>query len=246
MSRLSGQVAVVTGASHGIGRAIVQRLADDGAAVVINYAHRAAEAEAMAQKIEHSGGRALAVQADVTRAADIDRLFAEVDLAFGKLDILVNNAGMGALMPIEQVTEEVWDQLFALNAKAPLFMTQAALKRMGQGGRIINVSSSTTYFPLAQTSVYAASKVVPRIYTEVLAKELGARGITVNSIAPGPTAPGMFENAPDDLRRNAASQSPFNRIGTPDDLAGVVAFLVSSDAAWVTGQHILANGGATI
>ena len=173
-------------------------------------------------------------------------MFAEVDRAFGRLDILVNNAGMGALLPIEEVDEAIWDKLFALNAKAPLFVTQAALKRMVEGGRVINVSSSTTYFPLPNTTVYAASKAVPRIYTEVLAKELGPRGITVNSVVPGPTAPGMFENAPQAIKDGAAAQSPLGRIGHPDDIAAVVSFLASDDAGWVTGQHIIANGGATI
>jgi 3-oxoacyl-[acyl-carrier protein] reductase len=246
MSKLQGKVAVVTGATHGIGKAIVERLAQDGAKVAINYANRATEAAAMVASIKAEGGDAIAVHADVTKNSDIKRMFAEVERAFGRLDIIVNNAGTGVLSPIGEVDEATWDRVFALNAKAPLFVIQEALKRLGQGGRIINVSSSTTYFPLANTSVYAASKMVPRIYTEVLAKELGGRGITVNSIAPGPTAPGMFENAPQALKDSAAAMSPFNRIGHPKDMAAVVSFLASDDAAWVTGQHILANGGATI
>ncbi len=246
MSKLQDRVAVVTGASHGIGKAIAERLARDGAKVVVNFASRTAEADTIVAGIRAAGGEAIAVQADVTKAADIARLFAEVDRAFGRLDILVNNAGTGALLPLEQVDEATWDRLFALNAKAPLFVTQEAVKRMGKGGRIVNVSSSTTYFPLANTSVYAASKIVPRMYTEVLAKELGGRGITVNSVVPGPTAPGMFENAPEAIKAGAAAQSPMGRIGHPDDMAGVVAFLASDDAAWVNGQHIVTNGGATI
>jgi 3-oxoacyl-[acyl-carrier protein] reductase len=246
MSKLQDRVAVVTGASHGIGKAIAERLARDGAKVVVNYASRSAEAGAIAEGIKGSGGQAIAVKADVTKRADIAHLFAEAMRAFGRVDILVNNAGMGALMPLEEVDEATWDRLFALNAKAPLFVTQEAVRHMGEGGRVVNVSSSTTYFPLANTSIYAASKIVPRMYTEVLAKELGSRGITVNSVVPGPTAPGMFENAPDSVREGAAAQSPFGRIGHPEDIAGVVAFLASDDAAWVTGQHIVANGGATI
>ena len=246
MNKLEGKVAVVTGASHGIGRAIAERLARDGAAVVINYSSREAEAASIVSEIEAAGGKALAVQADVTKRDDITRLFAEADRAFGRLDILVNNAGVGAMGPLDEVDEATWDRVFALNAKAPLFVTQEAARRMGEGGRIVNVSSTTTYFPLPGTSVYAASKAVPRIYTEVLARELGPKGITVNSVVPGPTIPGMFENAPEVHKVSAAAQSPFNRIGTPDDIASVVSFLASQDAGWVTGQHIVANGGATI
>lgn len=192
------------------------------------------------------GGTAIAVQADVTRSTDIARLFEETDRAFGRLDILVNNAGMGALMPLEDVEDATWDQLFALNAKVPLFVTKEAAKRLGHGGSIINVSSSTTYFPIEHTTIYAASKIVPRMYTDVLAKELGRRGITVNSVAPGPTAPGMFENAPEQLKAKAAALSPFNRIGHPEDIASVVSCLAGADARWMTGQDLLANGGATM
>jgi 3-oxoacyl-[acyl-carrier protein] reductase len=243
---LQDKVALITGASHGIGQAIAIRLAHDGAKVIINFAHNAKDAHHIVTTIQNAGGEALAIEADVTKKADIDRMFAEIDRVFGRLDILVNNAGIGVLMPLEEVDEASWDKVFALNAKAPLFVTQAAIKRLKSGGRIVNVSSSTTYFPLANTSIYAASKIVPRMYTEVLAKELGGRGITVNSIVPGPTSPGMFEHAPQAIQDDAAAQSPFKRIGTPEDLSGVVAFLVSDDAAWVTGQHILTNGGATI
>ncbi|MEC5215709.1 3-oxoacyl-[acyl-carrier protein] reductase [Actimicrobium sp. GrIS 1.19] len=246
MKKFDQKVAVITGSSHGIGAAIARRLARDGAAVVINYASNAAAAESIVAEITSAGGRAIAVQADVTKAADIARLFEETERAFGRLDILVNNAGIGVLKPLDEVDEADWDRVFALNAKAPLFVAKEAAKRLGPDGRIVNVSSSTTYFPLANTAIYAASKIVPRMYTEVLAKELGARGITVNSVAPGPTSPGMFENAPAALQAEAAAQSPFNRIGHPDDIAGVVAFLVSDDARWMTGQHLLVNGGATI
>lgn len=246
MSKIEQKVAIITGSSHGIGAAIARRLASDGAAVVINYASNAAAADAVVSDIVNAGGTAIAVQADVTRSADIARLFDETDRAFGRLDILVNNAGMGALMPLEEVDEATWDQVFALNAKAPLFVSKEAVKRLGQGGCIINVSSSTTYFPIENTSIYAASKIVPRMYTEVLAKELGPRGITVNSVAPGPTAPGMFENAPEALKAKAAAMSPFNRIGHPEDIASVVSFLAGPDARWMSGQHLLANGGATI
>ncbi len=246
MSKLHGKVALVTGSSRGIGRAIAERLARDGASLAVNYAGNQAEADEVVQGIATAGGRAVAIKADLSQVAEIRRLFAEVDQQLGRLDILVNNAGIGALSPLAEVDEETFDRVFTLNAKAVLFACQEAAKRMGQGGRIVNLSSSTTYFPLANTAVYAASKAVPKMYTEVLAKELGAKGITVNSVAPGPTAPGMFANAPKEMQEGAAHSSPFGRIGRPDDIAGIVSFLASEDAGWVTGQHILANGGATI
>jgi 3-oxoacyl-[acyl-carrier protein] reductase len=161
MNKLEGKVAVVTGASHGIGRAIAERLARDGAAVVINYASREADAASIVSEIEAAGGKALAVQADVTKRDDIARLFAEADRAYGRLDILVNNAGVGAMGPLDEIDEATWDRVFALNAKAPLFVTQEAARRMGEGGRIVNVSSTTTYFPLPGTSVTPRPRPCP-------------------------------------------------------------------------------------
>ena len=246
MSDLRGKVALVTGSSRGIGRAIAERLARDGAAVAVNFSGGLADAEAVVSGIEQAGGRAVAIKADLSHVSEIRRLFAEVDTRLGRLDILVNNAGIGALTPLAEVDEETFDRVFAVNAKAVLFACQEAAKRLGQGGRIVNVSSSTTVFPLANTTIYAASKAVPKIYTEVLARELGPRGITVNSVTPGATEPGMFAGAPEAIKAFAAQSSPFNRLGRPDDIAGVVSFLVGADAGWVTGQHILANGGATM
>ena len=246
MSKLEGKVALVTGSSRGIGRAIVERLSRDGAAVAINYSGKPSEADEVVAGITAAGGRAIAIQADLSLVPEIRRLFAEVDRQFGRLDILVNNAGIGALQTLAEADEATFDRVFALNVKAVLFACQEAAKRLGEGGRIINLSSSTTFFPMAGTAVYAASKAVPKMFTEVLAKELGPQGVTVNSVAPGPTAPGMFANAPKQIQEGAAHSSPFGRIGHPDDIAGVVSFLASADAGWVTGQHILANGGATI
>jgi len=243
---LAGRVALVTGASRGIGRAIAERLAQDGAAVVVNFATDAAGAESVVEAIARAGGTAVAVAADLAELAEIGRLFAAVDARFGRLDILVNNAGSGALALLAEVDAAMFDRVFAINARAPLFACQEAARRMGPGGRIVNVSSSSTLFPTPGTAVYAASKAVPKIYTEVLARELGPRGITVNSVVPGPTSPGMFDHAPDAMRADALAASPFGRLGTPDDIASVVSFLVSDDARWVTGQHILANGGATV
>jgi len=243
---LTGQVALVTGASRGIGRAIAERLAQDGAAVVVNYAADAAGAGQVVDAIVQPGGTAIAVRADLADVAEIGRLFAAVDARFGRLDILVNNAGIGALAPLDEVDAATFDRVFAINARAPLFACQEAARRMTAGGRIVNVSSSSTLFPTPGTAVYAASKAVPKIYTEVLARELGPRGITVNSVVPGPTSPGMFDYAPDEMHAGAIAASPFGRLGAPGDIASVVSFLVSDDARWVTGQHILANGGATV
>lgn len=246
MSTLSNKTALVTGASRGIGRAIAERLAKDGAKVIVNFHGSQEAAHETVAAIASVGGTAKAVQADVTDAADRARLVEETVAAFGSLDILVNNAGIAALGPIGEVTEADWDRLYASNAKAPFFLTQAAAPHMGEGGRIIFVSSSTASFPMKDTSLYASSKTPVRVLAEVLAKELGPKGITANTVIPGPTAPGMFANAPEHLRDMAADTSPYGRIGHPDDIAGVVAFLASDDARWVSGQQILTNGAATI
>ena len=246
MTRLQGKIALVTGGSAGIGRAIAMRLAAEGAAVAVNYGHSKEPAEAVVAEIEAAGGKAVAIGADVTDVAAARQLVDDTVAQFGSLDILVNNAGRGTLGPIGDVTEEHWDEIFALNAKAPYFVTQAASGHLGERGCVVFVSSSTASFPMKDTALYAASKIVVRTYAETLAKEFGPRGITVNSVIPGPTAPGMFANAPEELQKMAAGMSPFDRIGHPDDIAGVVAFLASDDARWVSGQNILANGAATM
>jgi 3-oxoacyl-[acyl-carrier protein] reductase len=246
LGKLAGKVAIVTGASRGIGRGIAERLARDGAAVVVNYSGSEAEARSLVATIEQGGGRAVAIQADLSRLPELRRLFAESDAAFGRLDILVNNAGIGAITPLEEVDEETFDRVFALNARAVLFACQEAAKRLGEGGRIINISSSSTVFPMAGTAVYAASKAVPKVFTEVLAKELGGRGITVNSVVPGPVVPGMFAGAPEQFQEMAATSSPFGRLGTPADIADIVAFLAGEESRWISGQHILANGAGSM
>ena len=246
MSALTGKVALVTGSSRGIGRGIAERLARDGARVVINHSGDAGDARQAVRAIEQAGGQAVAIQADLSDVAQIRRLFTDIDATCGRLDIVVNNAGIGALTTLADADEATFDRVFALNARAVLFVCQEAAKRMGEGGRIINLSSSTVVFPMAGTVIYAASKAVPKMIAEVLAKELGPRGILVNSVAPGPTVPGMFDQAPDAMKQGAAASSPLGRLGHPDDVAGVVSFLAGDDARWVTGQHILVNGGATI
>lgn len=246
MGKLAGKVALVTGASRGIGRAIAERFAYDGAAVAVNYSSSAGEADEVVRGIEAAGGRAVSIGADLSKVAEIRRLFAEVDSLLGGLDILVNNAAMSARFSLAEMTEEAFDQVFALNAKAVLFACQEAARRLGDGGRIVNVSSSTAHFPLVTTTMYSGSKAAVEWYTAVLAQELGPRGVTVNSIAPGATVPGMFVNAPQALRDVVIESSPFKRLGHPEDIARVVSFLVSEDAAWVTGQNILVNGGASM
>ena len=246
MTKLAGKVALVTGASRGIGRGIAERLARDGAAVAVNYCGSADAARSVVAAITAAGGRAEAIQADLSLVSEVRRLFAACDVAFRRLDILVNNAGIGAITPLDELDEETFDRVFALNAKSALFACQEAARRMGEGGRIINISSSSTVFPMAGTAVYAASKAVPKVFTEVLAKELGGRGITVNSVVPGPVIPGMFAGAPEQFQQMAATATPFGRLGTPADIADIVAFLASDDARWISGQHILANGAGSM
>lgn len=246
MKSLANKVAIVTGASSGIGQAIAERLGQDQATVIVNYAHSADKAQAVVEHIEQAGGNAIALQADMGQVADIRRLFQDTRDRFGQIDILVNNAGIAVRSSIADVTEEDYEKIFAVNVRGVLFALQEAAKHITDGGRIVNISSSVTVYPSPGLSVYAASKAAEKIFTEILAKEIGDRYITVNSVMPGPTIPGMFDNADPETQKQAASLSPFNRLGKPQDIADVVAFLVSEDARWITGEHILVNGGATI
>lgn len=246
MVSLINKVAIITGASRSIGKAIAIRLAENGAIVVVNYNSGADEAQAVVDEITSKGGQAIAMQADIGKIADIRRLFQSVIDLFGKLDILVNNAGIARGGLVADVSEEDYNAVFDLNVKGVLFCLQEAALRMQDNGRIVNVSSSTTLFPSPGLAIYAASKAAEKLFTEVLAKELGGKGITVNSVVPGPTSPGMFDNAPPEQQKMAIASSPFNRLGQPEDIADVVSFLVSEESRWITGQHILANGGATI
>lgn len=245
MAPLINKVALVTGASRGIGRAIAERLGRDGASVVINYTRSADKAQEVVAAIEARGGQALAVQADMSQIADIRRLFQKTVDHFGQLDILVNNAGNTKMKSIAEVTEEDFDAVFALNAKGILFALQEAARRMANGGRIVNISSSVTIYIQAGMALYSGSKGAVEQFTQVAAKELGERGITVNSVLPGPTDTELFSKTAPGMKEQEAQSSPFGRIGTSEDIADVVACLVSKEARWVTGQHILANGGAT-
>ena len=244
MADLTGKVAIVTGSSRGIGRGIAERLGRDGASVVINYSGSEQEATEVVKAIEATGGESVAIQASLSNVEEIRRLFAETLQHFGQLDILVNNAGTGVVGAIADVTEADYDKVFNLNVRGVLFALQEAAKHMKDGGRIVNISSTTTIHPEPGMAIYAASKAAIKLFTEVMAREVGDRNITVNTVMPGPTIPGMFGNMPPDVQQQAAASSPFNRVGTPQDIADVVAFLVSEEARWLTGQDLCANGGA--
>jgi 3-oxoacyl-[acyl-carrier protein] reductase len=245
MPDLAGKVAIVTGGSRGIGRGVAERLGRDGAYVVVNYSGSEQDANEVVDAISDAGGKSVSIQADLSKVDDIHMLFAKTVDYFGKLDILVNNAGIaGSSGSIEDVTAEDYEQVFGLNVRGVLFSLQAAAKHMANGGRIVNISSSLTLHPKPGTAIYAASKAAVKLLTEVMAQEIGHRLITVNTVTPGPTVPGMFGRLPPEYQQQAAASSPFNRLGTPQDIADVVAFLVSEEARWISGQEICANGGA--
>lgn len=224
MSSLTGRVAIVTGSSRGIGRGIAERLGRDGATVVVNYSGSKPEAEEVVTAIKSSGGKAIALQANMGSIEDIRRLFQEVSDRFGQLDILVNNAGIASLAPIAEVTEEDYEKVFDINVRGVLFALQEAARRLNDGGRIITISSTTSIFPAPGMAVYAASKAAVKLFTQVLAQEVGDRGITVNTVMPGPTVPGMFANLPPEEQQRAAASSPFNRVGTPKILPILLRF----------------------
>ncbi|MBX3438520.1 MAG: glucose 1-dehydrogenase [Planctomycetaceae bacterium] len=248
MSRnLTGKVALVTGASKGIGAEIARRLAAEGAAVVVNYSSSQAAADHVVEDIVQAGGKAVAVQADVSKEADVLRLFAEAAQAFGRVDILVNNAGVYEFSPIEEMTEAQYRRMFDLNVLGLLFATREAVKQFGRdGGNIINIGSVAATSAPATGAVYSATKAAVDTITMSLAKELGPRKIRVNSVNPGMVetegtqAQGITES---DWADQIASQTPLRRIGQPNDIAPVVAFVASDDAGWVTGQTLLVSGG---
>jgi len=241
---LQGKVAVVTGASRGIGRAVALRLARDGAAVVVNFAGSTEAAQQVVAEIEGRGGRAVAVQADVGQSADVARLFDAAFEHLGRLDILVNNAGVFFTKPLAEVTEAEFDRIFAVNVKGTFLCCQQAARRMADGGRIVNFSSSTTALMLPRYSAYVATKGAVEQLSHVLAKELGARGITVNVVSPGPTDTELFSSdKTEEEKQRFAQMAALARLGQPEDIADVVAFLASDAARWVTGQNLRANGG---
>jgi 3-oxoacyl-[acyl-carrier protein] reductase len=241
---LVGKVALVTGAARGIGRAVALRLAADGAAVVVNYSGSAQQAQDTVARIERAGGTAIPVQADVSRVADVRRLFDATHERFGRLDVLVNNAGVMFTRPVAEVGEVEFDRLFAVNVKGTFFCCQEAAKRMGDGGRVVNFSSSTTALMLPGYAAYVATKGAVEQLSHVLAKELGPRGITVNVVSPGPTDTELFgQGKTEEQKQTFARMAALGRLGTPEDIAAVVAMLAGPDAGWVTGQNVRANGG---
>src|SRR5579862_1845033 len=247
MSRLSNRVAVVTGASKGIGAGIAKGLAAEGASVVVNYSSSKDGAERVVADIKAKGGKAVAVQGDVAKAKDVQRIFAETKKAFGRLDVLVNNAGVYEFAPIEQVTEEQFHRQFNTNVLGLILATQEAVKHFGtEGGNVINISSAVTSITPPTTSVYTATKGAVDAVTRTLAKELGPRKIRVNSINPGVVETEGTHSAGvigGDFEKGAVAQTPLGRIGVTDDITPIAVFLASADSGWMTGETLLASGG---
>jgi len=238
------KVAIVTGASRGIGAAIAERLAADGFTVVVNYAGSTEPAEALVRKIEQAGGRALAAQADVADPAAVKRLFDSAEAAFGGVDVLVNNAGILENATLADSSDEMFDRHIAINLKGTFNGLREAAKRLRDGGRIVNFSSSLVGTYLPSYAVYIATKGAVEAMTPVLAKELRGRSITVNAVAPGPTATELFlKGKPQQLIDAMANMSPLQRLGQPSDIADAVSFLVGPDGGWINGQVLRANGG---
>ena len=246
-NKLAGKVAVVTGASKGIGASIAKHLAAEGAAVVVNYASSKAGADKVVGEIASAGGKAIAVEADMAKKADIEKLFAETKKAFGRLDILVNNAGIYEFSPIESVTEEHFHKQFNLNVLGLILATQAATPLFDSaGGTIINISSVVSTLGFPNASVYSGTKGAVDSITRALAKELGPRGIRVNAINPGMVetegthSAGIAES---EMRKQVEAQTPLGRIGRPQDIAGAAVFLASTDSSWITGETFVISGG---
>ena len=246
-AKLSDKVAVVTGASKGIGAAIARQLAAEGAAVVVNYASSKSDADKVVDQISKAGGRALAVQGDVSKQADIDRLFAETKRIFGRLDVLVNNAGVYEFTPVDNINEAHFHRLFNLNVLGLLLTTQKALTYFSpEGGSVINISSLAGVRPVPGASVYSATKGAVDAVTKSLAKELGPRQIRVNSLNPGFVETEGVHTAGfigSDFHKKIEAETPLGRIGQPQDIGKVAAFLASDDAGWITGETLVTAGG---
>ena len=238
------KVAIVTGASRGIGAAIAKRLAADGIAVIVNYAGREADAVAVVEQIQAQGGRAAALQADVAVPAQVAALFDQTAHLFGGVDILVNNAGIMSLSPIADTDDASFERQIAVNLKGSFNTLREAAKRLRNGGRVVNFSSSVVGLLQPGYAVYAATKAGVEAMTSILAKELRGRNITVNAVAPGPTATDLFlKGKPQEVVDRLAKLAPLERLGQPGDIADVVAFLAGPDATWINGQVLRANGG---
>ena len=245
MTNLNNKVALITGAGRGIGKAIAERYGALGASVVVNYASSAEAAQETANVIERSGGKAIAMQADVSKVADLERLFQTSLERYGRLDIVVANAGLEMSgKPVLEFTEEEYERLFNTNTKGAFFTIQKAAKYVADNGRIIFVGSSTTAFPMPGRGLYGSSKMAPRFLIEVLAKEIGYRGVTVNSILPTATqGAGRHADPKPEIGQFIKNFMPMNRIGTLEDSANAAEFLASDLASFVSGQHLLLSGG---
>jgi 3-oxoacyl-[acyl-carrier protein] reductase len=244
MTQEKSKVAIVTGASRGIGAAVAERLARDHFIVVINYSGQAAPAEALARKIADAGGRALTAKADVSDPQAVRGLFDAAEAAFGGVDVLVNNAGIMTLSRLADTDDAAFDRQVAVNLKGTFNTLREAAKRLRDGGRIINFSSSVVGLLQPTYGVYAGTKAAVEAMSKILAKELRGRNITVNTVAPGPTATDLFlHGKPQEVVDHLAKLAPLERLGQPDDIAAAVAFLAGSDGAWINGQTLRANGG---
>ncbi|MCX5579893.1 SDR family NAD(P)-dependent oxidoreductase [Kaistia terrae] len=247
MSKLTGKVAVVTGASKGIGAGIAKELAAAGASVVVNYASSKEGADRVVAEIESKGGKAVAVQGDVSKSADVTRLFAEAKTAYGSLDILVNNAGVYQFGALEDVTEDEFHRQFNTNVLGLLLTTQEGVKHFGaEGGSVINIGSTISQLPMPNSSIYTATKSAVDAITHVLSKELADKNIRVNSINPGGVETEGTRTAGvigSDLEKQLIAQTPLGRIGQPGDIGTIAVFLASPDSGWLTGELLLASGG---
>jgi 3-oxoacyl-[acyl-carrier protein] reductase len=244
MTDKTSKIAIVTGASRGIGAAVAERLAVDGFTVVINYSGDAKSAEAVAAAIEAKGGRALAVKADVGHADAVRGMFDATEKAFGGIDVLINNAGIMKLAKIADSEDALFDQQIRINLKGSFNTMREAARRLRDGGRIVNFSTSVVGTRLETYAVYAATKSAVETMTAILAKELRGRNITVNAVAPGPVGTELFlAGKSPELIDRLAKTNPMERLGTPEDIASVVAFLVGPDGGWINGQVLRANGG---
>lgn len=245
MNTPSSRTAIVTGASRGIGAAIAERLARDGYSVVVNYTGHAANAADVVARIQAAGGQATAIQADVSDPIAVARLFDEAEAIYGGLDVLVNNAGIMTLAPLRDVDDAQFDRQIAVNLKGTFNTLRQAAARLRDGGRIVNFSTSVVGLKFENYGVYTATKAGVEAMTAILAKELRGRSITVNAVAPGPTGTDLFLNGKsDELIDRLSKMNPLERLGTPDDIASVVAFLAGPDGGWINGQVLRANGGA--
>jgi 3-oxoacyl-[acyl-carrier protein] reductase len=249
MKKLNNKVALITGSARGLGKAIAERYAAMGADIVINYSKDKASADEVLSNIKAMGVKAIAVQADVSKVQDLERLFSEAKAAFGKIDIVVANAGIEMVeVPVTEFTEEQFDKVFSINTKGTYFTMQQAAKYIEDNGRIIYIASSTTSFPVPGMAVYGGSKTTPRYLVDILSKEIGHRGVTVNSIIPfAVDQSGIFAEADSypELRKQLLDSCPMRRLAEVEDVANVAEFFASDLSSFVNGQHLLVNGGAT-